>query len=75
LDYGDIEWFALVVEMNLLQNRNRDTNIENIIWILRGEMKSGMNWDTEIDIYDIYTLLMCCAVSLVVSDSLQPHGL
>jgi len=43
-----------MIEMNLLQSRNRDnTNIENIIWILRGEMKSGMNWDIEIDIYDI----------------------
>jgi len=42
-----------MVEMNLLQSRNRDTNLENIIWILRGEMKSGMNWDIEIDVYDI----------------------
>ena len=64
-----------MVEMNLLQSRNRDTNIENIIWILRGEMKSGVNWDLEIDVYGIYTLLMCCAVCLVVSNVLQPHGL
>ena len=64
-----------MVEMNLLQSRNRDTNIENIIWILRGEMKSGVNWDLEIDVHDIYTLLMCCAVCLVVSNVLQPHGL
>ena len=57
------------------KQKQRHTNIENIILILRGEMKSGVNWDIEIDIYDIQTLLMCCAVCLVVSDSLQPHGL
>ena len=51
-----------MVEKNLLQSRNRDTNIGNIIWILRGEKKSGMNWNIEID---IYTLLMCYAVNLV----------
>ena len=64
-----------MVAMNLLQSRSRDINLENITWILRGETKSGMNWDIEIDIYDIQTLLMCCAVRLVVSDSLQPRGL
>ena len=55
------------------KQKQRHTNIENIIWILRGEMKSGMNWDIEIDMYDIQTLLMCCAVHLVISDSLQPR--
>ena len=42
-----------MVAMNLLQSRSRDINLENITWILRGETKSGMNWDIEIDIYDI----------------------
>ena len=51
-----------MVEMILMQSRNRNTTQIKNIWILRGKMKSGMNWDIEIG---IYILLICCALCLV----------
>ena len=36
-----------------LQSRNRDTDVENNLWIPSGEEGGGMNWEIGIDIYTL----------------------
>ena len=42
-----------MVQMNLLQNRNRVMNIENNLMVTRGGREGGINWEIGIDIYTL----------------------
>ena len=42
-----------MVQRNLLQDRNRDVDIENGYVDTGGEGEGGMNWEIRIDIYTL----------------------
>ena len=48
------KWYRL----SYLQNRNRDTDIENKCTDTKGGREGGMNWEIEVDIYTLLILVI-----------------
>ena len=56
------------------QSRNRDTDVENKLWIPNGVKWGRMNWEIGIDMHILLILCMCVCVCMlscsIMSDSL-----
>ena len=51
-----------MVQMNYLQSRNRDIDVEDKCMDLKVGWRSGMNWEVGIDIYT--PCVLCCDFKL-----------